>query len=212
VAVAQSEGTALAALKLLPKDAARRLARIEARDGAPVPERWHFLVYEPDSARGVREFVVAGGKVVAARTLSQFADTLKPADVFGADLVKVDSELIARWATLFAAANGGRIGLVNYQLQKDATLDAPVWTATVLDPSGDQIGALTVNALKGDILNSDGFEKSPSPELLAVPAAQSAGASRTSKGRTARTVPTPKPNLLRRIFGANEENPSKPAR
>jgi len=46
--LAQGDGAALAALKLLPKDAAKRLARIEAWDGVPQPERRHFLAHDPD--------------------------------------------------------------------------------------------------------------------------------------------------------------------
>jgi len=210
-AFAQAEGSALAALKLLPKDAAKRLARIEARDGAPAPERWHFLVYDAEADRGVREFVVAGGKVAAVRTLSQFADTLKPTDVIGGDSVKLDSEQIARWAALFVTANGGQVGTLSYELQKDSALNAPVWTATVLDPAGDQLGAITVNALNGGILTSDGFEKSPPPELLISPIIAPV-ATRPPKARVAPPVATPKPSIVRRIFGANEEKPPKPTR
>jgi hypothetical protein len=210
-AFAQADGSALAALKLLPKDAAKRLARIEARDGAPVPERWHLLVYDAGTERGVREFVVAGGKVVAVRMLSQFADTLKPADVIGGDSVKLDSEQIARWAALFVTANGGQIGSMNFELQRDSALNVPVWTATVLDPAGDQIGAITVNALNGGILTADGFEKSPPPELLISPIVPPV-ASRPAKARVAPPAAKPKPSLVRRIFGASEEKPPKSAR
>jgi hypothetical protein len=211
VAFAQSEGSALSALKLLPKDVAKRLARIEARDGAPVPERWYLLVYDPEAERGVREFVVTGGKVVAARTLSQFADSLKLSDVFGGDSVKLDSEQLARWATLFVAENGGRLGSMNFQLTKNPALNGPVWTATVLNPEGDQLGAITVNALKGTILGSDGFEKSPAPELLVSPVAAPV-VTRAPKARIAPPTPAPKPSLVRRIFGANEEKPSRTVR
>jgi hypothetical protein len=50
---AQSEpaNSALGALKLLPRGEAKRLARIEARDGTPVPERWHFIVHDPNRPR-----------------------------------------------------------------------------------------------------------------------------------------------------------------
>jgi len=205
------EGSALDALKLLPKDAAKRLARIEARDGVPQPERWHFLVHDPDADRGVREFVVANGKMVAVRTISQFADSLGTTDVFGGDAVRVDSVQIARWAALFTTANGGTVGTLNYQMAKDPASNAPVWVATILDAAGDQIGTLTVNASKGVIMSSDGFEKSPAPELLASPVVAPIS-SRVSKARVATPVPTPKPNVFRRIFGANEEKPAKPSR
>ena len=212
-ALAQSDGAALAALKLLPRDAAKRLARIEARDGAPAPERWHFLVHDPDADRGVREFVVANGKLVAVRTISQFADSLAATDVFGGDLVKVDSAQIARWAALFTAVNYGRVGTLSYQMAKDPASNVPLWVVTILDPAGDQIGTLTVNASKGVIVSSDGFEKSPAPELLASPVVATAS-SRKSRERAAppTPAPTPKPSVLRRIFGSNEEKPEKPPR
>ena len=125
-AAAQSDGTALDALKLIPKDAAKRLARIEAHDGSPVPERWHLLVHDPAEERGVREYVVAGGKLAASRTLSQFAEALKPADVFGAGAVKIDSAQVARLAAAFAEANGAKAASLNYELARDATAGVPV--------------------------------------------------------------------------------------
>ena len=221
-AAAQSDGTALGALKLLPKDAAKRLARIEARDGAPVPERWYFLVHDPDSPRGVREFVAAGGKIVASRTLSQFADYVNPADVIGTDSVKFNSDQVARLAALFATANGGQIGTLNYELTKIPAQAAPVWRATVLDPQGDQLGVIVVTAAKGALVSQDGFEKTPVSELLSVatPAGQTPAPVRAVKtsaekgNRTrpeeARTptpapaqtpTPTPKSGILNRIFG-----------
>src|SRR5215210_7382472 len=73
--------TALGALKALPKGEARRVARIQAFEGTPTPERWHILVHDPDSENGLHEYVVAGGEVVASREISQFAEELKPEDV-----------------------------------------------------------------------------------------------------------------------------------
>src|SRR6186713_1211708 len=69
--------TALQAIKLLPKGQAKYLARIEARDGIPAPERWHLLTHDVNEENGLHEYVVAGGKVVASRAISQFAETLK---------------------------------------------------------------------------------------------------------------------------------------
>lgn len=220
VAVAQGDGSALGALKSIPQGAAKRLARIEGRDAVAVPERWYFIVHDPALPRGMREFVVAGGKVVASRELSQFAETVSATDVVGSDAVKLDSDRVARLATLFAGANGGKVGSVNFELSRDVVANAPVWRATVLDPVGDQLGVVTVHALKGELLSHDGFENEPSAELLnAVLPAQGAS-SRTATGgraqptvtRVARPSPTPKPNLIKRLFGADEGKPPKPAR
>ena len=218
---AQDGGTALDALKLLPKDAAKRLARIEARDVTAVPERWYFIVHDPVLPRGMREFVVAGGKVAASRELSQFSESVSAADVVGSDAVKMDSDRVARLAGFYAAANGGRVGSINFELSKDAAVNAPAWRATVLNPEGDQLGVLTVNAAKGVILSHDGFENEPPAELLSSVQAglgapprspatgQKGSASQASAVRGARATPTPKANLFRRIFGTDEGKPAK---
>jgi hypothetical protein len=198
VASAQEDCTALGALKLLPKDAAKRLARIEARDGAPAPERWHLLVHDPESLRGVREFVVAGGKIVASRALSQFAEYLKPADVIGAESVKFNSDQVARLASLYAVANGGRVGSINYELTREPPANVPVWRATVLDFNGDQIGMLVVTAANGAIVRRDGLDREPAPELLRIsvnaqppPAPRAGGRSRSQPVRATETGSKP---------------------
>ena len=217
-ASAQGDGSALGALRLLPRDAAKRLARIEAREGAPVPERWYFLVHAPEVARGLREFAVADGRVAANRTLSQFADSLQAADVVGADSVKCDSDQVARLAALFAMANEARIGAIHYELARDAAVNGPVWRATVFDPNGDPLGVLVITAAKGAIVSHDGFEKEPAPELIAAAKAATVAASGRSAApraaivRLATPSPTPKPNLFKRIFGANGEKPAKAPR
>ncbi|MCX6982571.1 MAG: hypothetical protein NTV08_17745 [Verrucomicrobia bacterium] len=208
-AAVRGDGTALDALKLLPKDAAKRLARIEAREGTPAPERWYLLVHDPVEPRGVREFVVAGGKFVTSRTLSQFADALKPSDVIGADTVKVDSSHVAKLAAAFAEANGAKVGSLNYELTRDAASNLPAWKVTVLDPVGDQIGVLAVNATRGAVLSAEGFEKSPAAELLAPPA--SVGSVAAAGGKkpkaTPTLTPTPKPGVLKRFLGGGSKTP-----
>ena len=169
-AAVRGDGSALDALKLIPRDAAKRLARIEAREGSPAPERWYLLVHEPTERRGLREFVVADGKLVTSRTLSQFADSLNPADVIGAETVKVDSAQIAKLAAAFADANGTKAGLLNYELARDAVSGVVTWKVTVLDAVGDQLGILAVSATKGTVLGADGFEKLPAGIVIAPPA------------------------------------------
>lgn len=212
VASAQGDGTALGALKLLPKDAAKRLARIEARDGAPAPERWHFLVYDPDSPRGLREFVVAGGKVVASRTLSQFADELKPADVIGTDSVKYNSDHVARLASLYAVANGGRVGSINYELTREASATGPVWRATVLDINGDQIGVLVVTAARGAVVRRDGLELEPAPDLLRISLNEQPLLPVRAGGVTAAPGGQPRPQPVRATTPAPTSKPAKPPR
>ena len=163
---AHAETTALAALKLLPKDAAKRLARIEARDGRPQPERWYLLVHDAAAPTGIREIVVTGGKMVANRTLSQFVDSLHPADIVGAASIKVDSDTLVRLVASFVVANGARFGSLSYELGKDPVSGVPRWRVTILDPKGLQVGVLVIDAMKGTVLSHDGFEKEPPPSLI----------------------------------------------
>ena len=206
-AAAQGDSSAIDALNAIPKDAAKRLARIEAREGTPSPERWYLLVYDPADARGLREFVVADGKLVTSRLISQFAETLTPEDIVGADAVKIDSTHVARLAAGFANANGAKVGTLSYELTRDAESSTPVWKVTVMDAVGDQLGVLTVDATKGAVVSSGGFEKSPDAALL-VPPASVASAGRTASKKTMSTrKPTPKPGLLKRIFSGDGKRP-----
>lgn len=149
--------TALAALGLLPKAQAKNLARIEAHDGTPAPERWHLLVHDKQSETGLREFVIAGGEIVASRVISQFAESLTANDVIGVDGLQFDSDRAAQLAQDYALANNVTPASINYQLKKDGADAAPVWRVTCLDEAGKELGSLLLNAGKGNVIRHDGF-------------------------------------------------------
>jgi len=153
--------TALQAVKLLPKDAWARLARVEAFEGAPVPERWHILVHDTREENGLHEYVVANGEVVASRAVSQFAEDLKAEDIIGNDAVKVDSEHAANLAEAYADANKVTFATYNYELKKDADGATPVWKVTCVDAKGDEVGRISISASKGTVVKREGFAVEP---------------------------------------------------
>jgi len=171
-------GGALEAVSLIPKEAAKRLARVEAREGAPFPERWYVLVFDPDVPTGVREFVVSKSRIVAARQLSQFADTLTEPDSFVDTLLRADADYCIRLGQVYAATNGLKAVSFDFELARPGgNLTAPsgvpkteatwpIWRLTVLDASGDQIGVLLISAVRGTVLSHDGFEKTPDSAYL----------------------------------------------
>ncbi|MEA3212213.1 MAG: hypothetical protein QOE70_5270 [Chthoniobacter sp.] len=165
---AQNATTALSALKLLPKGEGKRIARIEAREGSPTPERWYILVHNPKEETGLHEYVVAGGEIIASRALSQFAENVKPEDVIGNDAVKIDSDLAGQMAQDFAEANNLVAASLNYQLKKDNE-NAPTWTVTCIDQGGKRLGEVVVAAGKGSVLSHSGFPVEPSPDKLKLP-------------------------------------------
>jgi len=163
VIIARAE-TALDAIKQLPKDQAARIARIEARDGTPAPDRWYIITQDPKADNGVHEFVVSDGAIVASRSVSQFAESLTPEDMLGDEPVKIDSDKAAKVAQDYAEANGNAVTSMNYELKKDGTDGAPVWTISCMDDKGTKVGSVVVAAEKGDVVSHDGFALEPVAE------------------------------------------------
>ena len=162
--------SALAALKLLPRGEAKRLARIEARDGTPVPERWYFIVHDPKAESGVHEYVVAGGVIVASRDVSQFAENLRVEDVVGGDALKVNSDRAAKLAQQYALANDVNVTAMQYELKKDGAAAAPLWRVTCLGEDGKELGRLVISAGKGTVVSHEGFAAEPPPPAPPAPA------------------------------------------
>lgn len=161
---ADSDSSVLNAIRQLPRSEAKKIARIEARDGKPMPERWHILVNDPKDENGLHEYVVAGGEVVASRNISQFAESLKPTDVIGSSGVKVDSDKLSNLAQQYAQANNVTIATLNYTLSKEGSDAAPLWTVACLDESGKQLGQIVVSAGKGVVVSHEGFTADPGAE------------------------------------------------
>ena len=161
LAAAGNSGSAFDAVKQLPRGESKKLARIEARDGTPAPERWYFIVHDPKEDSGVHEYVVAGGEVVASRSLSQFAESVREQDVFGLGPLRVDSDRVAKLAQEYAFANNMTIASMNYALKKEGADAAPLWSVSCLDESGKEIGHLVVSAGKGNVVSHEGFELEP---------------------------------------------------
>jgi len=155
--------TALDAIRELPKDQALRIARIEARDGTPAPDRWYILTHDPAAESGVHEFVVSKGEVVASRGVSQFAESLTADEILAPSPLNIDSDTAAKLARAYAEANGAAITTINYELKKDAPDAAPAWTISCLDDKGNKVGVLVLTAGSGAILSHTGFAREPDP-------------------------------------------------
>ena len=156
------EAAALDALKLLPKDQAKNIAQIEAREGSPNPERWHFLVHDKTAESGLREYVVAGGAVVAAREISQFAQSMAAENVIGGGAIKINSDQAAKLLQQYATANDITIHTIDYGLKKEGS--DPLWRLTALNDLGKVLGGLVLTANNGTIISREGFPNDPVPE------------------------------------------------
>ena len=196
-----AESTALDALNLLPKGQAKNLAQIEAREGNPAPQRWHFLVHDKSAESGLKEYVVAGGELVATRELSQFAQRMAAEDVIGIGAIKFNSDQAAKLLSQHALANNVSISTINYGLRKEGVEANPVWHLTALDELGKELGNLVIAASTGTIIARNGFPIEPIAEIkgpLETPPATPA-----SK-RSTRSVDAEeqRPNPLKRVGGS----------
>jgi hypothetical protein len=207
-----TDGSAFGALKLIPRGEGKKVARIEAREGTPVPERWYILVNDPKDENGLHEYVVAGGEVVASRNVSQFAEVLKPGDVFGGEPLRIDSDRVANIARQYAAANNVTISSMNYELKKDGTGAALLWNVTCLDEAGKELGRVYITANKGTVVSHDGFtaepkgiatEKLKSPSEISARAREAKKQSQAPKVAVAVTpAPVKKPGFFDRVGGS----------
>ena len=202
--------TALDALKLLPKEQRARVARIEARDGAPEPQRWHILVSDPAAENGLKEFVVAGGILVAERGISQFAESLTPEQMLG-DSVRFNSDRAAQLAQQFAQANEVTVATIAYQLRKDPATAIPIWRLTCFDAIGREIGSLVLTATKGWVMSNPGFAVEPASvrEEKAREKLRTSATTPVVRERAAQATPEPqpakKPGFIQRLFGAGRQ-------
>ncbi len=204
-ALAAEPMTAGQAVKVLPKEQKKALARIYGSDGAPAPERWHILVHDPAVETGLKEFVVAGGAIVSTRGLSQFSEKLTPEEVIGDSVIKWDSDRAAKLLQQYAEANQLNLALINYELRKEGAEAAPLWKLTGYDVAGQELGSLVLTAAKGVVVSHPGFALEPGKPVTETAPFRTYSSSQVSKERTTGTVPaaTPppkKPGLFKRLF------------
>ena len=225
-------GTALEALKFLSPEQLQRVAIIAGRDGTPEPERWHIVVYDPASKdTGLREIVVAGGKKVTDRPVSQFAEKLSAIDAISPDALKIDSDKLEKLAMKYGSVNSTTVSAMHFDLRKTGPESGALWTVTCLDSSGTELGKLIVSATKGNVLLHPGFVAEPEPDPLVDglrPGAKPVEPADPEKTRENRRAPTPylrqrppptpftgatpKPGFLQRLFTPPDKTKPAPPR
>jgi|GEM_PF-941986 len=213
------------ALKLLPKDQAKNLVRIEAREGDPLPERWYIQVYDANSENGLREFVISGKEIVASRSLSQFLTGAKVEDVVGAKLVKIDSDDLLKVVQQYVEANHLTVTKINYTMFREATNPAPVWKMSCFDDSNKKVGEVVINARNANVVSHDGFATVPGAAAAkpsatpdgqptvkpAVPVRAAVAVKSSASPAAAGASPQPKKPLFQRMFGGKKPDQPTPA-
>jgi hypothetical protein len=202
--VAVETQTALGALRSLPPEEGARLARIDACDGSPNPERWHFLIYDPQAENGYREYVVADGQVVTRREVSQFGSEFQSTDIIG-NTFRIDSDRVSRLALRYAVANNLPVVSMNYEMRRGSR-SGPVWEVTCFDRENRAVGWLLVSAEDESVVAKTGFSRAPLEEEEAPAPARSAPKGRKTKNPPAPTAVAEKPEDASGVAGKEERS------
>jgi hypothetical protein len=169
------------------------VARIDGCDGTPTPERWHFLVYDPQTENGYREYVVADRQVVSRREVSQFGDQFQSTDIIG-KAFRIDSDRAAQIAQRYVAANDLAVVSMNYEMRRGLRT-GPVWEVTCFDRDNQAIGWLVVNAEDETVLSHTGFSKTPMAEQESFAVERPAPKPRKVKSLETPSI-TPTPSIV----------------
>ncbi len=163
----EANPTAYAALRLIGRelgaDNLNQVIEVSGRDGVPQPFLWRVTLLPADSRPGevgatLREIEVAGGRIVARRTLSRFQRPGLSAVFTAMNLRGLN--LDSSGAFDLANAQGRKIKLsfdaLDYTLRSDPATGRPTWTVQLLGPEREDLGALTLAASDGTVVASTG--------------------------------------------------------
>jgi hypothetical protein len=117
----------------------------------------------------LREYVVAGGEIVASREVSQFAESVRSEDVIGSDSLKINSDQVGKIAEQYANANNQSVARMHYELKKEGAAATPLWTVTCIDTAGTEIGRLVISAGRGLVISHQGFHATPPSAVIPLP-------------------------------------------
>jgi hypothetical protein len=165
-ASAADQISALAATQALSKTQQQSIARLSARAGKPSPESWTIVIYDSKTPKGVREFAVSSGAIISSKTKSNLALKLVKSDVIGLDGLRIDSDQVAELTASYASVNRLVPAAFDYDLRKEGSDAAPLWTVVAYDGAGTRLGTIVVAANSGAIISHEGFSQTPEqPDL-----------------------------------------------
>ena len=162
-----SNPTAYAALRLIGRELGsenlNQVIEVNGRDGVPQPFLWRVTLLSPEartgeSAGALREVEVAGGRIVARRSISRSQRPGLSSVVRAMNLRDLNLDSSGAFDT--ANAQGRKIRLsfdaLSYTLRADPATGRPAWSVQLLGPEREDLGTLTIAASDGAVVASTG--------------------------------------------------------
>jgi hypothetical protein len=151
---AADNGTAYHAIRVaraeLGKQELSRLVEVTGHDGVPQPYVWKLTLKE--GANSSKEIEVAGGKIVAKRTVPRPAGSSVPVRLTDLNL---DSSGAFDAADAQSRKARVRFDSINYSLHANDA-GKPVWTMELFNQDGANVGTMRLTATDGTIAAIDG--------------------------------------------------------
>jgi hypothetical protein len=172
-AMAESAGSALLALRNIAaepflKDAVA--VRVQGGNAAPMPAEWSILLADPSARGGVREITVVNGRITSERTPLQGFGSVATMPPLDPEKITVDADTIFHNVHNQAVANRVGFDLLDYTLETDPALAAPVWSVKLVRQDGTLAGTITLSAFGGGVVRplvaAPGAEPTPSKKKV----------------------------------------------
>lgn len=140
----------------LNRDLVNRVISVTGVDGAPQPETWKILMEDPRAHGGVREVVVADGRIKSDRTPGRtVVGSLEGATIKTSHL-NLDSSGAYAVASNTADKSHAQFQTVGYTLRTDEHGE-PVWIVTLFQQSGRPVGTIYIGANRGHVTRTEGM-------------------------------------------------------
>jgi hypothetical protein len=161
-AFAQEQPTAYEALKVVGtqfnRAAMKRVLSVTGTEGDPQPETWRVTIADRNAPGGVREFEVAGGRIVANRTPTRDVVGTTEGAVIDTAKLNLDSSGAFAVANYTADKSHTNFASVSYTLRTNDR-GIPVWIVTLQDEARRPLGTIHIGANKGNVTRVEGMYK-----------------------------------------------------
>lgn len=157
---AQERGTAYEALRVVGtqfhRAALSRVISVTGVDGDPQPVRWNVLIADRAAPAGMRELIVANGRIVSNRTPSGTVAGSTTGDTIKTSQLNLDSSGAFEVASYTADKSHQNFELVSYALRINDR-GTPTWIVTIQNQSRRPLGTIHINASKGNVTRVEGM-------------------------------------------------------
>jgi len=130
------------------------LVELRGASGAPTPETWNVVIYEPRSPTKLAEFTIRGPRVEDRGPNKDYYPQREPTGFF--EMAKVNVDCAGAFRIADREAGKAMIGfdVIDYKLRCREFSDEPVWILTLRTSAGLVNGTVTLSAVGGKVLRT----------------------------------------------------------